>query len=125
AGGGQGDFHACHPFALIVEVADQCSSGFVLNADGRCVCPPGTTFRNGQCRGEPVPIPDPDPRPTDACTLLPGQIRTESGRCICPGGTELRNGRCVRDEPPQCSLLPGQIRTGDGRCVCPSGTRLR
>ncbi len=69
-----------------------------MNDAGRCVCPEGTTFRNGQCSGgggTVTPIP-----PVKQCTLLPGQIRTEDGRCICPRGTELINGECVKDEPP-------------------------
>ena len=115
---------ACHAFRIPAG-AQQCSPGFVMNDAGRCVCPEGTTFRNGQCRpvgGEPPP---PPPPPVEECKLLPGQIRTESGRCVCPRGTELVRGRCVKDEPTtQCRLLPGQVRTQDGRCVCPRGTSL-
>ena len=122
---GEGPY-ACHSFTLSKQVVAQCSAGFVMNADGRCVCPEGTTFRNGQCRpvgGEPPP---PPPPLVEECKLLPGQIRTESGRCICPRGTELVKRRCVKDEPPlvQCKLLPGQIRLDNGRCVCPRGTSL-
>jgi hypothetical protein len=130
--GGKSDARAaCHPFTLVKdEVKPECSAGFVLNAAGRCVCPEGTRFRNGQCTeiGTPVPVPPPvrkpDPEPQQ-CTLLPGQIRTESGRCICPRGTELRGQRCVKSTPEQCKLLPGQIRTEAGRCICPRGTELR
>ncbi len=123
---------ACHPFVIINEVENQCSEGFVLNDAGRCVCPEGTTFRNGQCVGGATTVPIPQPKP-DRCTLLPGQIRTKDGQCVCPQGTDLRNGRCVGDTPPppppppatkQCQLLPGQIRLNDGRCVCPRGTSL-
>ena len=132
----EGNAYSCHPFTVAKEQEKQCSEGFVLNADGRCVCPEGTTFRNGQCTGEdakqPVPTPrprqpQPDPEPQQ-CTLLPGQIRTQDGRCVCPRGTELRGGACRKvEEPPvrQCKLLPGQIRTQDGRCVCPRGTELQ
>jgi hypothetical protein len=120
--------YACHAFTIADKV-EECSPGFVMNDAGRCVCPEGTTFRNGQCRtagGQPPPLPPPPPPPpVEECKLLPGQIRTESGRCVCPRGTELRNGRCVKDEPTtQCKLLPGQIRTQDGRCICPRGTSL-
>ncbi|RLP27809.1 EB domain-containing protein [Mesorhizobium sp. YM1C-6-2] len=121
--------YACHAFTIADQVRE-CSPGFVMNDAGRCVCPEGTTFRNGQCRpvgGEPPPLPPPPPPPpVEECRLLPGQIRTESGRCVCPRGTELRNGRCVKDEPPvvECRLLPGQIRLKDGRCACPRGTSL-
>ena len=122
---------ACHPFTIISEVENQCSEGFVMNDAGRCVCPEGTAFRNGQCVGGTTTVPIPQPRP-DRCTLLPGQIRTKDGQCVCPQGTNLRNGRCVSDTPPPpppppplCKLLPGQIRTQDGRCVCPRGTELR
>ncbi|HTV69705.1 MAG TPA: hypothetical protein VMF90_14320 [Rhizobiaceae bacterium] len=130
---GLGDAYSCHSFALSKQEqqSQECSAGFVLNADGRCVCPEGTTFRNRTCAGEPTPQPEPDPTPeTQSCTLLPGQIRTKAGECICPRGTELRRGACrkiVVEEPPvrQCKLLPGQIRTADGRCICPRGTELR
>ena len=87
---GEGPY-ACHSFTLSKQVVAQCSAGFVMNAEGRCVCPEGTTFRNGQCRpagGEPPP--PPPPPPVEECKLLPGQIRTEDGRCICPRGTESR-----------------------------------
>ena len=114
---------ACHPFTVVKEeVKQECSEGFVMNDAGRCVCPPGTRFRNGQCAGGST---TPVPPPPVECKLLPGQIRTEDGRCICPRGTELRNQRCVRPQAPQCKLLPGQIRTEDGRCICPRGTELR
>ncbi len=126
---GTGPF-ACHSFTIGKAVAEQCSQGFVMNADGRCVCPEGTRFRNGQCRpvgGEPPPPPPPPAPPppkTGKCELLPGQIRTQDGRCVCPRGTSLVRGQCRKDLPPQCDLLPGQIRTEDGRCVCPRGTSL-
>ncbi|MBA3448771.1 MAG: hypothetical protein H0T56_14435, partial [Pseudaminobacter sp.] len=124
--------YACHPFTISKpeQPADQCSQGLVMNDAGRCVCPEGTTFRNGQCTDggtTPTPTPKPrDPQPQQ-CDLLPGQIRTQDNRCVCPRGTDLRNGRCVKDTPPvqQCKLLPGQIRTQAGRCVCPRGTELR
>jgi hypothetical protein len=50
---------ACHTFTIAKQVVEQCSEGFVMNDAGRCVCPEGTTFRNGQCRpaGEPPPPP--------------------------------------------------------------------
>ena len=118
---------ACHPFVILTEVENLCSECFVLNEANRCVCPEGTTFRNGQCIGGATTVPVPQPRP-DRCTLLPGQIRTKDGQCVCPRGTDLRNGRCVGDTPPPppplCKLLPGQIRLNDGRCVCPRGTSL-
>ncbi|MEW9834721.1 hypothetical protein [Mesorhizobium marinum] len=118
--------YACHPFTISNPV-QECSPGFVMNDAGRCVCPQGTTYRNGQCRpvddGTPPPPPPPPP-PVEECRLLPGQIRTQDGRCVCPRGTSLVRGECRRDEPVQCRLLPGQIRTNDGRCVCPRGTRL-
>jgi hypothetical protein len=120
---GAGNNSACHSFTIQKQVKQECSAGFVLNADGRCVCPEGTTFRNGQCGPEQTSDPV---KPTTQCKLLEGQIRTSDGRCVCPRGTELKNRKCVKDEPPvrQCTLLPGQIRTEDGRCICPRGTEL-
>ena len=41
--------YACHSFTIGKQVVEQCSEGFVMNDAGRCVCPEGTTFRNGQC----------------------------------------------------------------------------
>ena len=119
---------ACHPFVILTEVENLCSEGFVLNDAGRCVCPEGTSFRNGQCVGGTTTVPLPQPKP-ERCTLLPGQIRLKDGRCVCPSDTVLRNNRCVGDTPPPppppCRLLPGQIRLNDGSCVCPRDTVLR
>jgi len=134
-----GQAYACHPFDLIQTsgkpLTKECSAGFELNAEGKCVCPEGTSFRNGKCAGEPtkLPLPRPktksDPKP-EQCTLLKGQIRDADGDCICPRGTELKNGACrkvVVEQPPvrQCKLLPGQIRTAEGKCVCRKGTTLK
>ena len=88
---------ACHPFTIVNEVEDQCSEGFVMNDAGRCVCPEGTTFRNGQCVGGTTTVPIPQPKP-QRCTLLPGQIRTKDGQCVCPqwhraGQQPLRSAR--------------------------------
>lgn len=119
--GDRGKAYACHPFTIRNEVKKECSAGFVMNDAGRCVCPPGTTFRNGQCSGGGgviVPIP-PKPKP---CILLKGQIRTEDGRCICPRGTELENGACVK--VTQGCTIPGSVPTADGNCRCPAGTHL-
>ncbi len=123
--GDRGKAYACHPFTIKKEVKKACSQGLVMNDAGRCVCPQGTTFRNGQCSsaGGTVIIPKPKAR----CVLFKGQIRTSDGRCVCPRGTELENRRCVStDEPPArlCKLLPGQIRTKNGACVCPRGTEV-
>jgi hypothetical protein len=130
---GIGKAYACHRFAIVNEVKQECSPGFVMNAAGNCVCPQGTSFRNGQCSGGPPRKPDRPEKPEEPkqCVLLKGQIRTASGECVCPRGTELVNGACVAIEQPEpppvraCKLLPGQIRTQDGRCVCPRGTELR
>ncbi|AZO26485.1 hypothetical protein ABID26_003604 [Mesorhizobium shonense] len=122
AQGDRGKAYACHPFTIKREAKTQCSAGMVLNSAGRCACPEGTSFRNGQCSGGgtqllPLPVPQ-------RCVLLKGQIRTEDGRCVCPRGTELENGKCVRGEQPQepqCTLRPGQYRDQDGNCVCRRG----
>ena len=118
--GDRGKAYACHPFTIKNEVKKQCSAGFVMNDAGRCVCPKGTTFRNGQCSPDGGVIVDPKP-----CVLLKGQIRTEDGRCVCPRGTKLENGACVRtDKPEQCTIR-GQIHDANGDCVCPRGTEVR
>ncbi|MFK0686925.1 hypothetical protein ACFX5Q_01765 [Mesorhizobium sp. IMUNJ 23033] len=115
----RGKAYACHPFTIKNEVEKECSQGFVMNNAGRCVCPPGTTFRNGQCSPGGGVITDPKPKP---CVLLKGQIRTEDGRCICPRGTELENGACVK--VTQGCTIPGSVPTADGNCRCPAGTHL-
>ncbi|RWQ41524.1 MAG: hypothetical protein EOS21_13135 [Mesorhizobium sp.] len=125
--GDRGKAYACHPFTIKREVQKKCSAGLVMNDAGRCVCPEGTTFRNGQCSSGGGTVIIPKPKDPQRCVLLKGQIRTSDGRCICPRGTELENRRCVStDEPPArlCKLLPGQIRTQDGDCICPRGTEL-
>ncbi|AGB43190.1 hypothetical protein Mesau_00702 [Mesorhizobium australicum WSM2073] len=120
--GDRGKAYACHPFIITHEVKNQCSPGFVMNDAGRCVCPEGTTFRNGQCTGGTNVLPTPPP---PRCVLLEGQIRTEDGRCVCPRGTELENGKCVgTDKPEQCTIR-GQVHNADGDCVCPQGTEVR
>ncbi|RUV20805.1 hypothetical protein [Mesorhizobium sp. M7A.F.Ca.MR.245.00.0.0] len=121
--GDRGKAYACHPFTISQETKKECSQGFVMNDAGRCVCPEGTTYRNGQCSpgGGIVPKPEQPKR----CVLLEGQIRTEDGRCVCPRGTGLENGRCVRtDKPEQCTVR-GQVHNADGDCVCPRGTEIR
>ena len=121
--GDRGKAYACHPFTITHEVKQGCSAGFVMNDAGNCVCPQGTSFRNGQCSSGgginllPLPIPQ-------RCVLLPGQVRTTDGQCICPRGNEVRNGRCApsNQQPSgQCNLLPGQYRNQDGDCVCRQG----
>jgi uncharacterized repeat protein (TIGR01451 family) len=125
AAAGEAGPYSCHPFGITKpEEVKQCSDGFVMNANGRCVCPEGTRFSQGRgrCVGD---IAEPHTEPL--CKLLPGMIRTKQGACICPRGTELRNGACKRPvvDEPQCRLLPGQIRTKQGECICPRGTELR
>ncbi|MCA0029276.1 DUF11 domain-containing protein [Mesorhizobium sp. B263B2A] len=122
--GDRGKAYACHPFIITHEVKKECSPGFVMNDAGRCVCPEGTTFRNGQCTGGGTNV-LPTPPPPKRCVLLEGQIRTEDGRCVCPRGTALENGKCVRtDKPEQCTIR-GQVHDADGDCVCPRGAEVR
>ncbi|MER8864807.1 DUF11 domain-containing protein [Mesorhizobium sp. M0751] len=121
--GDRGKAYACHPFTIRNEVKKECSAGFVMNDAGNCVCPPGTTFRNGQCSSGGGTVIVPKPRP---CVLLKGQIRTEDGHCVCPRGTELENGACVGKEPkPEQCTIRGQIHDAAGDCVCPRGTEVR
>jgi hypothetical protein len=114
---------ACHAFRIATPHPKRpsCAAGLVPDVAGQCVCPQGTTLKNGACRKVEVP-------PVRQCKLLPGMIRTTGGDCICPRGTELRSGACREVEAPpirQCKLLPGMIRTESGRCICPRGTELR
>nr|WP_258045564.1 DUF11 domain-containing protein [Mesorhizobium sp. NBSH29] len=136
--GGRGERVACHPFIIVRK--QECSAGLVMNDAGRCVCPEGQRFRNGQCvgGGGKLPVPPkkperpqqpekPQPEKPQACKLLPGQIRTKAGECICPRGTVLGDNGCFKprpEKPQQCRLLPGQIRTKGGECICPRGTVL-
>ncbi|TJW58154.1 MAG: hypothetical protein E5X43_39395, partial [Mesorhizobium sp.] len=62
--GDRGKAYACHPFTIKNEAKKACSRGLVMNDAGRCVCPQGTTFRNGQCSsdGGKVIIPKPKER---------------------------------------------------------------
>ncbi|MER9952752.1 hypothetical protein, partial [Mesorhizobium sp. M0047] len=120
--GDRGKAYACHPFSISHETKKECSAGFVLNGAGRCVCPPGTTFRNGQCSPGGGIVPKPEPK---RCVLLEGQIRTEDGRCVCPRGTGLENGKCVRTDKPEQCVIRGQVHNADGDCVCPKGTEVR
>jgi hypothetical protein len=125
--GDRGKAYACHPFTITHEVKKECSQGFVMNDAGNCVCPPGTTFRNGQCSSGGGTVIVPVPLPPKRCVLLEGQIRTEDGRCVCPRGTELDNGKCVSTDqpPPRHCTIPGSVPTSDGNsCHCPDGTHL-
>ncbi|WP_244468012.1 DUF11 domain-containing protein [Nitratireductor soli] len=135
----------CHEFRIlpVEEEEEQCSPGFVLNSDGRCVCPEGTTFRNGQCSGDsatPIPTPRPRPRPQPEperpqpekprpqaeCRLLPGQIRTRDGQCVCPRGTRLVAGACRKPQVQRECPRGTTGRYPDCRPVvqqrCPRGT---
>ncbi|HEY6631502.1 MAG TPA: hypothetical protein VIZ90_08630, partial [Rhizobiaceae bacterium] len=121
--------YACHAFTIADRV-EACAPGFVMNDAGRCVCPEGTTFRNGQCRkagGEPPPVP-----PVKECKLLPGQIRLGDGRCVCPRGTSLIRGACRKEQadrcprgtigtPPNCRRL--QISPDLQRLIAPTQRR--
>src|SRR6185312_8384911 len=92
--------YACHTFTIVKDVKKECSQGFVMNAAGNCVCPQGTTFRNGQCSDGQPRKPDKPEEPRQ-CVLLKGQIRTASGDCVCPRGTELVNGACAQIVQPE------------------------
>ena len=100
-----------------------------MNAEGRCVCPEGTTFRNGQCSTTAGARPTSRSRRSSSARCLPRHDPDAgSGNCICPRGTELQNGACRKVEQPparQCKLLPGMIRTQSGKCICPKGTELK
>ena len=92
-----------------------------MNAEGRCVCPEGTTFRNGQCS----PAGD-KPTPSSA-PCCPARSGLRDGRCVCPEGTLPGANGCYTPPPParQCTLLPGMVRTEGGKCICPKGTELQ
>ena len=105
--GDRGKAYACHPFTITHEVKKECSPGFVMNDAGRCVCPEGTTFRNGQCSPDGgVIVAAEEPKP---CVLLKGQIRTEDGRCVCPRGAGWRTvpaSRRAAGSPVQAAAGP-------------------
>jgi len=123
--GDRGKAYACHPFTIRREVKNQCSDGMALNSAGRCACPDGTSFRNGQCTSAggttllPLPVPQ-------GCVLLQGQIQTEDGRCVCPRGTALENGRCMGGEEPgpTCAIRGAVPTSGGNGCHCPDKTHL-
>ncbi|WP_353819810.1 hypothetical protein [Mesorhizobium sp.] len=123
--GDRGKAYACHPFTVRREVKKACSQGLVMNDAGRCVCPEGTTFRNGQCSsgGGTVII----PKPKERCVLLKGQIRTKKGDCVCPRRTELRGRACVpiiKQPTVELCTIRGQVHNKRGACVCPRGTEV-
>ncbi|TIL29276.1 MAG: hypothetical protein E5Y85_28865 [Mesorhizobium sp.] len=124
--GDRGKAYACHPFTIKNnERKKACSQGLVMNDAGRCVCPQGTTFRNGQCSsgGGTVII----PKPKERCVLLKGQIRTKKGDCVCPRRTELRGRACVpiiKQPTVELCTIRGQVHNKRGACVCPRGTEV-
>lgn len=104
AGDGKGEAYACHPFTIARPKA-QCSEGFVMNDAGRCVCPQGTAFRDGQCTqvGGAVPIPPPRPRPEcpkGTTGVYPNCQSIE--RPQCPKGTTGRYPNCRQVSRPEC-----------------------
>ncbi|WP_287175755.1 hypothetical protein [Mesorhizobium sp.] len=123
--GDRGKAYACHPFTIKNEGKKACSADLVMNDAGRCVCPQGTTFRNGQCSsgGGTVII----PKPKERCVLLKGQIRTKKGDCVCPRRTELRGRACVpivKQPTVELCTIRGQVHNKRGACVCPRGTEV-
>ena len=125
AQGDRGKAYACHPFTIKKQGKKACSQGLVMNDAGRCVCPEGTTFRNGQCSsgGGTVII----PKPKERCVLLKGQIRTKKGDCVCPRRTELRGRACVpivKQPTVELCTIRGQVHNKRGACVCPRGTEV-
>ena len=83
-----------------------------MNDAGRCVCPEGTTFRNGQCTGGGDPA-APDAAGTRARAVhIAARPDPDQRRPLhLPARHGTGGQRCVRTPPEQCKLLPGQIRT--------------
>lgn len=105
--------------------------GFIRNANGECVCPPGYglgIYEDCQlCREEDGLKVDQTGR--CVCALERGMIVDERGRCICPvdhGYRLTERGECVRTAVPECSrdsdcsdskYCDQQTRTCENPCV--------
>ncbi|VAW17044.1 hypothetical protein MNBD_ALPHA09-1908 [hydrothermal vent metagenome] len=124
------DYYSCVTFRVHGEPeVNQCSAGMVQNNDGKCVCPQGTSFRNGQCRGDQGTTPPPVVTP-QSCRIR-GQSLNNRGQCACPSGQRVIRGAC-RVPPstkppvvtPQSCRVKGQTRNARGQCSCPKGQRV-
>jgi hypothetical protein len=106
--------YACHPFTISKreQPKDQCSEGFVMNSAGRCVCPEGTTFRNGRCTADQGATPTPTPKPR---WPPPRQCRTaarpdpDAGR---PVRVPARHQAAERALPPGRGRMPEADKAG-------------
>ena len=110
----------------------RCFEGMVLNAEGRCACPAGKTFKGRRCVTvsgpsplvQPPPTPPPvppfvqptPPQPPRPVTCTDRMVPSPAGGCVCPTGSALRGGRCVSVSAP----LP----TPPPPVVCRDGTRV-
>ncbi|WP_210160949.1 hypothetical protein [Allomesorhizobium alhagi] len=102
--------YACHPFTISKpeQPKDQCSEGFVMNDAGRCVCPKGTTFRNGRCTADQGATPTPTPKPR---WPPPRQCRT-AARPDPDAGRPVRVP--ARHQAAERALPPGRGRMPEG-----------
>src|SRR4029077_18370234 len=75
----------------------ECPAPFVLNAEGQCICPPGTVLKGRECVRQPPVCP-------------PTRVLNAAGQCVCRRGTVLRGNRCVpriqREHPAPSTPLP-------------------
>jgi hypothetical protein len=98
-----------------------CAAGLTRQPDGSCApppsqpqierrCPPGETYRGGQCVAAPAcPPPNTTPMANGECCPA-GQVVTSAGVCCPPGQEQGPGGGCV----PKC--IAGWIRASNGQC---------
>ncbi|MEO6012494.1 MAG: hypothetical protein ABIQ30_02775 [Devosia sp.] len=80
------------------------------NAQGQCVCDPGTHGKPGQCETDNVTPACPDDSHINA-----------DGKCVCDRGTEGKPGKCTPiDVTPVCP--DDSHLSSAGKCVCDRGT---
>ena len=111
----------CAEFVFNKQQAQQCTAGMVLNEQGLCACPSGSSWNGRKCKTSGGDDVEPVPPVTPSCTPVDGQIIDNNGRCVCPDGTRWKDGKC-RKIQTQCTPVGGQIIDKNGRCVCPDGT---
>src|SRR5690606_25643983 len=72
-----GNADAWHGVAVAKETKQEWSTRVVMSAQGKCVGPQGSRFRNGRCGPQEQTKPTKPKKPRE-CVLLKGQVRTAS-----------------------------------------------